>query len=607
MQTNNIIENIVFVNSPGKEWDGMLNFLLDPGVIYLGLDTETTGVDPLIDKVLLISIGNKNVQYVIDVARMRKHLDPFRKVFQDPEKIFLLHNAKFDYKFLKQDLGIELINIHDSMLTEMLLVKGKKDKGFGLDDVVSKYVGVALNKEIRKTFIEMAYGDTFTDEQVRYSAQDVEYLETVYSAQIRLIKKYALEVTYVTEMHALLPTGDLELNGMYLNKDKWLEAETQAVKDRDVAKLELDALFAPLVGEDLFSEAAINYNSPKQLLPAIKTLVGAPAKDLANTKEQSLKEINHPVIKALLMYREKEKRITTYGRAFLDNIHQSTGRIHSQFSQLYTDTGRYSSDSPNLQNIPRDKQYRAAFTGRNDNYRIVGCDYSGMELRILADLSNEPSWIECFERNGDLHSEIGSKIFGKSIRAKGTLGPDDPGENPELRQFAKTLNFGISYGMGPKKLARETGMPFDQARIVVREFWKQHPQIKGYFDRHVKMSTEAEVVRSPYDGRLRWLVGYDMDNPAEAASVRNLCMNFPMQSGNASITKKAMYLLKNHLKGKDAMLVSTIHDEILIEAHKDIADEILILMKKDMIDAAREYIKRVPVTVEGHVAMHWKK
>lgn len=602
-----LIENITFINSPGDLWDKAISFLSDPRVLVLGLDTETTGIDPLIDKVLLISIGNKNTQFVIDVARMRKHLGALKAVLTDPDKIFLLHNAKFDYKFFKQDLGIELQNIHDSMLTEQLLVKGKKEKGFGLDDVANKYVGVNLNKDIRKTFIEMVYGDEFGKDQIKYSGIDVLYLDTIYATQLKLVTKYGLQKTYATEMHALLPTGDLELNGIYLDKTRWIKAEEDAIKDRDAAKKDLDALFAPVVGQDLFAEAAINYNSPKQLLTALKALLGTLVKDLKDTREASLKEIKHPIIDSLLLYREKEKRITTYGRAFLENIHPSTGRVHSQFSQLYADTGRYSSDSPNLQNIPRDKQYRESFTGRTENYRIIGCDYAGMELRILADLSKEPSWIACFERNGDLHSEIGSKLFGKPIRAKGTLSKDDPGENVELRQFAKTLNFGICYGMGPKKLANATGMPFDQARAIIKEFWKQHVFIKNYFDEHVKKSIRDNVVRSPYDQRLRWLDGYDLDNPAEMASVRNLCMNFPMQSGNASITKNALYALQRHIKGKDAMLVSTIHDEILIESHKDVADEILALMKKDMVDAGTEYIKNVPVMVEGHVSTYWKK
>jgi len=156
-----------------------------------------------------------------------------------------------------------------------------------------------------------------------------------------------------------------------------------------------------------------------------------------------LKDSCDRTIAALLLYREKEKRISTYGNEFLTNIHPATSRVHSDFSQLFTDTGRYSSSNPNLQNIPAEAMYRQCFRAFTDDYRIIGCDYSGMELRELADLSQEPSWVDCFKRKGDLHAENGSVLLGKTIRKKGTNGPLDPGENWDLRRNIKTLNFGI--------------------------------------------------------------------------------------------------------------------------------------------------------------------
>lgn len=231
-----------------------------------------------------------------------------------------------------------------------------------------------------------------------------------------------------------------------------------------------------------------------------------------------------------------------------------------------------------------------------------------MELRILADLSLEPKWIDCFARNGDLHAENGSEIIGKPIRKPGTNGPTDPGENWDLREnVIKRLNFGISYGMGPKKLARETGIMYDQAKILVKQFWVKFPAIKTFFDRHVAVSIANKCVRSPYDNRLRWLDGYDYDSPKDLARIRNMCMNFPMQSGNASITKIALTWLRRDLAGKDAKLISTVHDEILIECHKDIADEVLKILEKDMIDAAQSHIKNVKVAVSGKISTCWEK
>lgn len=572
---------------------------------YISLDTETTGVDPLVDKILLISAGNKYQQYVLDVARLEHELHDFKQLLET--KHVILHNAKFDYKFLKQHLHIELEYIYDTMLSEQLLLKGRRMQGFGLDDVVDKYCNIKLNKEIRTSFVGMKYGDTCSAAQIQYSGEDVVYLEDVKQKQLALIAKYNLAVVLQIEMEAVAPTGDMELNGIYLSPLKWHEAEEIAKLGCATAKKDLDTFFAPVTGVNIFSEAAINYGSPKQLLPALKTILGSKGTALASTSEDALKDISHPAIDALLKYREHTKRLSTYGSEFLTHIHPVTGRVHTTFHQLFTDTGRYSSSNPNLQNIPREKQYRDAFIAWNPDYRIIGCDYSGMELRILADITQEPFWINIFRTGKDLHCEIGSRVYGKPIRKKGTLGPDDPGENYELRQPVKSLNFGIGYGMGPKKLARQTGISYDAARLLIRNYWIQFPRIKAYFDKHVEKSLDAKCVLAPYDGRLRWLDGFDYDSPKDHARMRNMSMNFPMQSGNASITKKALAQIRHHIKGKDAKLILTIHDEILIECHKDIADEIYSIIKKDMIEAAQHFMKNVPVEVEGHVSDKWEK
>lgn len=598
-------ENVIYINKLGRQYDQAIDFLKQ--LPSISVDTETTGTDPLIDRVLLISAGNPYKQFVFDVAALEKNLDPLKAVLNDDTKMFVIHNAKFDYKFLKRNLGIVLENIYDTMLAEMLLQKGRKMQGFGLDDVAEKYLMVKMNKDVRKTFIGLQYGSSFTQEQIRYSGIDIQHLEAIRTQQNLLLKKHKLELVCDIEMKAIPPTGDMELNGMYLSASLWSKAETQAIKDRDVARSELDAFFAPLVGTDIFGHADINYNSPKQLLPAIKKLVGKDASDLESTSEDALKTIDHAAVESLLKYREKEKRISTYGNSFLNNIHPATNRIHSDFSQLYTDTGRYSSSNPNLQNIPAEAIYRQCFKAWSEEYVIIGCDYSGMELRILADLSQEPSWVACFKRNGDLHAENGSELLGVPIRKKGTNGPNDPGENWELRRPVKSLNFGVGYGMGPQKLARETGMPLDQARKLIKLFWTKFSRIKVYFDNHVETSFAAKCVRSPYDGRLRWLEGFDFDSRKDQARVRNLCMNFPMQAGNATVMKHALYLIRRDLKGKNAKIICTVHDECLVEAHKDIAQEVYDIVVRDMIAAGERFIKNVPVAVEGHISTHWEK
>jgi len=430
-----------FINTLGEDYDNAIKFL--SSAMILAVDTETTGVEPLSNNILLISIGNADNQYVFDVARLEEHLQPLLNILSNKLITKILHNAKFDYKFIKRVLGVSTEPLFDTMIAEMLLLKGRKVQGFALDDVADKYLGIKMNKDIRKTFGDMLYGDTFTDDQIFYSGEDVTYLHRIREEQLKFIRKHGLEIVARIEMDVIPAIGDMELAGMFIDRTKWLKAEEDAKVLRTVAQKKLDAYFSPSYGLDMFGNCTLNYNSPKQLLPALKAIIGDKAKGLASTNEAALKEIDHPIIEALLDYRDKQKRISTYGSSFLDDVNPTTGRIHSEFSQLYTDTGRFSSSTPNLQNIPREKVYREAFTAGDDNYRIITVDYSGMELRILADLSRDPIWIECFERGGDLHCEEGTRISGTVIRRKGTNGPDDPGENPHLRQPYKSLNFGV--------------------------------------------------------------------------------------------------------------------------------------------------------------------
>ena len=336
--------NVTKVKDAKTNFDEAINFL--SALDAIAVDTETTGTDALSDKVLLISAGNQYKQFVFDVAALGANLSRLATILNNPKPLKILHNAKFDYKFLKIDLNIVLENLYDTMIAEMMLLKGRKVQGFALDDVCSKYLNQTLNKDIRKTFIDHPFGTPLTDVQMMYSGIDVAFLHEVRVKQLEFLKKHKLEQVSALEMAALPATADLEINGMFLDKLLWKDAEAAAVSAREAAKKTLDTYFAPAVGIDMFGNANINYNSPKQLLPAIKTIVGKAAEGLSSTAEVELKEIDHPAITTLLLYREKEKRVTTYGTTFLQNIHPKTGRIHSTFSQLYTDTGRYSSNNP---------------------------------------------------------------------------------------------------------------------------------------------------------------------------------------------------------------------------------------------------------------------
>ena len=586
----------------------------------LALDTETTGLDPFTTKLLLIQIGTESgTQAVIDVQKtLLKYPDvlkDFKTLMENPQQTFILHNAKFDYKVLKYNLGIELLHLRDTMVAAYLVRAGIQKKGFGLVDLLKDYNIANLEKSVRQTFHD--HKGPFTKQQIQYSADDVTYLHQLHKLLLFDIIDLGLDSVYNLECEVIPVTGDLELNGMPLNFEKWSILEAIAKKESLTKKLELDKYFLPYCEKDLFGEPVINYNSPTQLKPILEKMLGF---EIEGTGKDVLEKIINPAVRALLKYREYEKRVSTYGTSFYkDNIHPVTNRIHPSFIQVGgTDSGRYSSRDPNAQNIPRDPAYRAAFTAPS-GWKIVGADYSSMELVLLAEFSNDPDFKKIFDLDLDAHCHIASLLMDKPIHSKGKnyLSPDGKAImatedlNIELRQVGKAVTFGVSYGLGPTRLANNLEVEYDVAKNLLMKFWKSFPDVKRFLDERVKESLQNECVRSYMDNRLRWLKGFNLRIPSKRAHASNIAKNASMQSGNATITKKALAMIKHQITlnkwDADCKIISTIHDEILLEAKEAIANDAKEMLSSLMIRAAQLWIKNTPVKADAYVADFWQK
>ena len=606
------------IRHAGADLDLAIKFFA--GSKVLAVDTETTGLDPHQSKVLLVQISNEIGNVVFDVARIGEKAlaAKLRPIFEDEGIVKVLQNAKFDYKMMMANFEVGLENIHDTFITEQILCCGEKKFGFGLKDIIEKYLRFSMDKSEQKSFANMKFGDEFTEDQLFYASEDTKHLLKIRIAQLELIHKYKLEQVYRVEMDAITAIADMELNGVYLDKGTWLMAEEDAKLHRVSALSDLNKQFMPYCNADFFGMPQINYNSPKQLLPLLKKIIGKDAKHLTGTGEGEIKDIDHVVIAALLNYREAEKRISTYGREFFDHINPVTGKIHTTFNQCQTDTGRLSSNNPNLQNIVATRPdpdrpgetlpsyYRLAFcTPTPDTESFIDCDYSGMELRVLGDLSKEPLWLEIFEKNLDPHATIGSKIYGKPIRKKGTNGPNDPGENWGLRRGVKTLIFGLNYGMGAAKLALAMKISIEEAKALIANYWKALPEVKKYLDVFYNQSVANECFRSPYDGRVRWLTGYDLDSQKDLGKIRTMGNNYPMQSGNATVTKTAMARLRKEFKGTGVKPLLNIHDELLLSSPNQDAEWASEKLQHHMKAAAYEYIKNVPIVAEAKISKNW--
>lgn len=400
----------------------------------IAVDTETKGRNPYTKRILSLQLGDPDNQWVIDCRTT--DIRQFKELLES--KKLLLHNAKFDYKFLKH-AGITIEDIWDTMLAECVLYCGHEAHGYSLQAVTERYLDIHLSKDTRGDFYKIE-SEPFTDKQVEYAALDVTYLHKIAEAQFKELEKYGLLYAADLEFKVTKAFADVEYNGMYLDPESW--GHNAVAFEQKVLDLtyELDEIIKasglkyPVVsfGEDLFGEKIrelkINYNSPQQ----IKTLLSDLGISVENTNNRTLvtSKSRHAFIPKLIEYREASKRANTYGQAFLDNINPATGRIHSDFWQVLN-TYRVSSNNPNLQNIPSTNEFRNCFKPR-PGYKWVSIDYASQELRLMADFSEEPGFIDVLNRGEDLHCYAGSMMFKRTITK----------EDKDLRTKAKTINFG---------------------------------------------------------------------------------------------------------------------------------------------------------------------
>ena len=410
-----------------------------------GFDTETTGLDPHKDKVLLLQIGNKQEQYVIDTRKVS--IEPLRLFFEDKTIKKVGHNAKFDYKMMRGNFGISVENIRDTFLAEKLLNAGRMLSGFGLGDVAKKRIGMYLDKTIRTSFgLGFVPTEDFTEKQISYAARDVEALLPILNHQLKEITTDGLLDTFLLECGVLPCFGDMEFDGMYLDKERWLEIVHENEKQAEEAERELNKIASNVRQVDMFGEVSINWASPDQLLKVLVDLkVKVPTrqpdgsyKDMLITKtdDKTLKKVKKGVkaVELIKKYRGHRIRVTTFGYPYIHAVSEVTGRLHPEFEQIGTETGRPANKSKkgsvNLLNIPRDKRFRNCFRGDVDEL-VETDDYSGCETRIWAEISGDPGLTKAYEEGADVHCYVASILFGKEVTKK-----------DKERNAGKSLNFG---------------------------------------------------------------------------------------------------------------------------------------------------------------------
>ncbi len=587
-----------FVDQPKAQKILVENLLLQKTVCF---DTETTSLNELEAELVGMSFSYKNgLAYYIPLSENQdevlKTLEIFKPFFEKESILKIAHNFKYDLKVLSK-YGVEIRGaMFDTMIAHYLLNPDGRHGMDYLSEMYLNYIPVSIETLIgKKGKKQLSFRDVKIEEATEYAAEDADITFQLYERFAPQLKKENLEdLFYQVEMPLMKVLAKMELAGVSLDQ-KWLAQES---KDLENDLKNLEASIFELSGEEF------NMNSPKQLGDILfeKLQLDPKAKKTKTGQYQTSEEVlqklsgKHEIIKYILEYRTYQKLKSTYVDALPQQIDKSDHRVHTNFSQTTAATGRLASVNPNLQNIPirtlRGQQIRGAFVSDEGN-KIISADYSQIELRLIAEISDEENMIKAFQEGQDIHASTASKLFKVPL--------DEVTKTQ--RSQAKTVNFGIIYGQSAFALAEQTGLSRTEAKQMIDEYYKTYPKLKEFMTEQVKKARELGYVETIL-GRRRHLKDINSNNFVVRGHAERNAVNAPIQGSAADIIKIAMIKINEELqsqKMKTKMLLQ-VHDELIFEAPINEVETAENLIKKEMESAIKT---RVPLLVEVGVGDNW--
>lgn len=480
----------------------------------IGFDTETRGMDPFTKDLLSMQLGNEEVQYVVDCTTV----NPIEYKALLESKMLIMHNAKFDLKFLFK-FKIVPSKIYDTFLVERILTTGLDTVRRSLDAVVYRYCKIELDKTIRGNI----HREGLSTRVIKYAADDVKYLHQVKRKQEVALQERNLNRTATLDNEFVKVLAYIEFCGFYLNSNDWQTKCEEDLKDLAIVEKQMNEFilensdkYPQFVNNQLslFSEGVtckINWSSSKQVIPFMQSLgVDTLTKDKETglMKDSIDKKIlgpqkkKHPIISTYIEFTEHQKVVSTYGENWFNYINSVTGRVHSNYTQIMN-TGRLSSGQkgdkkkgfpqmPNMQNIPSDTRTRSCFQAQEGNMLIVG-DYSGQEQIVLANKSLDPDLLNFYQQGlGDMHSFIASKIFPEL--AELTL-DEIKDFHKQKRQIAKGAGFAINYGGTGITIAQNLSISLAEGEEVYKAYFKAFPGLANYFKQEKQQALQLGYVQ----------------------------------------------------------------------------------------------------------------
>ena len=568
-------------------------------------DTETTGKDPNACELIGISFSFKPDQaYFLNLPGTYNEslelLKKFQVYFEDRSKRKIGQNLKFDIAVLKwYEIDVQE-PMFDTMIAHYLI---EPDLRHGMDYLANTYLNYKpitydelteksrrgqLNlREIQKNNIQKL---------VDYACEDADItLQLKEMLEPRLREAEVWDLFSSMEIPLMRVLADMEAQGVKLDIDTLKKYSTEL--GREIKRIE----------EDIFDMADFKFNvgSPKQLGEVLfEKLKITDKPKLTKTKQYSTSEDvlqklsnKHPIVNKILDYRSLTKLKSTYVDNLPALINERDQRLHTSYMQTVAATGRLSSQNPNLQNIPirtdKGREIRKAFVPRNENFTLLAADYSQIELRIIAELSNDKGMTEAFKNGLDIHAATASKVYGVGLKDV----------TPDMRRNAKTVNFGIVYGISAFGLSERLNIPRGEAKDIIDAYFTQYAGVKKYMDGSIAFAKEHGYVKTIM-GRRRYLRDINSSNSVVRGFAERNAINAPIQGSSADMIKIAMIMIfeefnKQQLRSK---MILQVHDELVFDAHKEELDIIQPLIEDKMKNAIK---MSVPLEVEMNTGENW--
>lgn len=564
-------------------------------------DTETTGLNTFEAEMVGLAVSfEAQTGYYITFPENQEEtqaiLDEFKPFFENPNILKIGHNLKYDLKVLA-NYNIKVKgNLFDTMIAHYLINPDMRHSMDILAETYLNYQPVKIETLIgKKGKNQLSMRDVEIEKQTPYACEDADI-----TLQLKEIfeKKFTKEIKklfYDIEMPLMHVLMQMELNGISIDSNALEKLSQELEKDSNF----LEKSIYKLAGE------TFNIASPKQLGPilfeklAISKNVKKTKTGQYSTSEEVLSKLKneHQIVADILDYRQINKLKSTYADALPKEINPKTNRVHTTFGQTVAATGRLSSNNPNLQNIPirtqRGQEVRKAFIPKDNQHVLIAADYSQIELRLIAEMAQEPTMTQAFIKGEDIHASTAAKIFRIPIHEV----------TREQRSQAKTVNFGIIYGVSAFGLSEQTGLSRSESKQLIDAYYETYPTLKKFMNRQIEFARQHGYVETIL-GRRRYLKDINSNNSVVRSHAERNAINAPVQGSAADIMKLAMIEVQNYLveENLQSKLLLQVHDELVLEAPINEKE----LLKSSLKSMMEQVIKtRIPLITDVEEGNNW--